>query len=211
LFPTSWIGNGIIGMNLNRPRLFDINMSSTGSRGFFVLVFCVLLATTSVVHILLRGTTGRALSAVHASPLGAASSGVAVRRMTVLLFMMSASIAGLGGAFYAMAYGNELPTDFNWFYGPTFLIIVVTVGVTTVEGAIVAGIGFALFNQAVTYLPARLGSSSNGTATITIIVLSLGAFTYVRHPEGIVEFVKRKGAEVILRARTPEPTTIDAP
>lgn len=209
LFPTSWIGGPAdVGLPVPRPHLFDINMSALDSRGFFILVFCVLLGTTTVVHILLRGTTGRALSAVHASPLGAASSGVAVRRMTVLLFLISAGIAGLGGAFYAMVWGNETPSDYNWFFGPTFLVIVVTVGVTTVEGAIEAGFGFALINQAVTYLPSRLGNSSDGGATLTILLLSLGAFTYASHPEGIVEYAKRTVARVVFRARHAE-TTVD--
>jgi branched-chain amino acid transport system permease protein len=204
LFPTSWIGGGINGLPVTRPHIFGINMNGIDSRGFFILVFGVLLAATGVVHAILRGTTGRALAAVHASAVGAASSGVAVRRMTILLFLMSAGIAGLGGAFYAMSYQNEFPVDFNWFFGPTFLVIVVTVGVTTVEGAIVAGMGFALFTEAVSYLPTRLGSSSSGSTTLTILVLSIGAFTYASHTEGIFEFAKRRLSQLVFRARPPE-------
>lgn len=211
LFPTSWIGNGEYGLPLNRPRLFDIGMNAVDSRSFFVLCFVVLLALTGAVHTLLRGTTGRALSAVHASPVGAASSGVSVRRLTILLFMLSAGIAGLGGAFYAMAQQSENPVDFSWQWGPTFLVIVVTVGVSSVEGAIEAGIGYALLNQLFTYLPARLSGSSSGEAALTIVVLSLGAFTYARHPEGIVEFGKRKVAQVVFRAKAPPPATVEVP
>jgi branched-chain amino acid transport system permease protein len=165
-----------------------------------ILLLVILLAVTGAVHALLRGTTGRALAAVHASPLGALSAGVSVRRLTILLFMLSAAIAGLGGAFYAMCYEQETPDYFNWFLGPTFLVIVVTVGVTTVEGAIEAGMAFALISNAVTYLPSRLGSSSSGSSTITILLLSLGAFTYAKHPEGIVEFLKRRFAGFVFRS-----------
>ncbi len=204
LFPTSWIGNGEYGMAVPRPRLFEINMTSVDSKSFFILVFVIMLVVTGLVHVLLRGTTGRALTAVHASPVGALSAGVPVRRMTILLFMLSAAIAGLGGAFYAMSYGAENPVDFNWFLGPTWLVIVVTVGVSTVEGAIEAGLAFALLNQAITYLPTRFGGSSGGSAVLTILLLSLGAFTYARHPEGIVEFMKRRFAEVVFRAKPHE-------
>jgi branched-subunit amino acid ABC-type transport system permease component len=200
LFPTSWIGGGDFGLNLARPRIFDIHMDAFYSKSFFIFVFVILLAVTGAVHAMLRGTTGRALSAVHASPSGAAASGVPVRRMTVLLFFFSAAIAGLGGALFAMYYGTEAPSDFNWQFGPTYLVIVVTVGVSTVEGAIEAGMIFALASQLVTYLPSRVGGSSIGSQTLTILALSLGAFTYASHPEGIIEFLKRKFALIVFRA-----------
>ena len=35
--------------------------------------------------------------------------------------------------------------------------------------------------------------------TLAIILLSLGAFTYAKHPEGILEFQKRKSLDAIQR------------
>jgi branched-chain amino acid transport system permease protein len=176
-----------------------INFSGADSKPFFLLVVFVLLGVGGMVQLLLRGTTGRALAAVHASPIGSASAGVPVRRMTMLVFALSAAIAGLGGAFFAMSLGQATPTDYNWFFGPTFLVIVVTVGATTVEGAIEAGMAFALITQALTYLPTRVGGTSAGGASLTVLLLSLGAFTYASHPEGIVEFLKRKAMTAILK------------
>jgi branched-chain amino acid transport system permease protein len=204
LFPTSWISGGFYGLVVPRPHLFDINMNAVDSKSFLILLLVILLAVTGAVHALLRGTTGRALSAVHASPVGASGAGVSVRRLTVLLFMLSAAIAGLGGALWSMCYVQETPDDFNWLLGPTFLVIVVTVGVTTVEGALEAGMLYALFNEAVTFLPTRLGSSSAGSSALTILVLSLGAFTYAKHPEGIVEYLKRRVTMLVFRNTTPE-------
>jgi branched-subunit amino acid ABC-type transport system permease component len=200
LFKTSWISNGDVGLTIPRPRIFDIKMDNVDSKSFFILVLVALLAVAGIVHTLLRGTTGRALAAAHSSPAGALSAGVPVRRFTVLLFMLSAAIAGFGGAFYAMA--NQQATYDNFFadLGPIFLVIVVTMGVTSVEGAIVAGFAYELVQQAVQYLPARAGTSFDGP-TLTILVLSIGAFTYAKHPEGIVEFVKHRVALVVFRAR----------
>src|SRR6202035_1822688 len=144
--------------------------------------------------------TGRALAAAHSSPVGASSAGVPVRRLTILVFILSASIAGLGGAFYAMTYQNITNVDFNYLFGPTFLVIVVTVGATTVEGAITAGMAFALFNQAFQYLPVTIGSTTLGGNGLTIVLLSVGAFTYASHPEGIFEFARRKLATSLFRA-----------
>ena len=77
LFNTSWIVGSSTGMNVARPSsFFGINFSSFDSEGFFVLSVVVMVAVAGIVHLLLRGTTGRALTAVHASPIGATSSGV---------------------------------------------------------------------------------------------------------------------------------------
>ncbi len=201
LFPTSWIGGGANGLTVPRPHIFGIDFSDVDSKSFLLLVLAVVLAVSGVVHVLLRGTTGRALAAVHASPVGAASSGVAVRRLTMFVFFLSAAIAGIGGALFAMSFLQESPSDFSWFWGPTFLVIVVTVGATTVEGAIEAGFGYALIAQALTYLPSTGSSSSNAVqSAVTVLVLSFGAFTYASHPEGIVEAAKRGIATTVLRA-----------
>jgi branched-subunit amino acid ABC-type transport system permease component len=199
LFPTSWIGGGPSGLPVPRPTVSGINFAGADSKPFFLLLVFVLLGVGGMVQLLLRGTTGRALAAVHASPIGSASAGVPVRRMTMLVFALSAAIAGLGGAFFAMSLGQATPTDYNWFFGPTFLVIVVTVGATTVEGAIGAGMAFALITQALTYLPSRVGGTSAGGASLTVLLLSLGAFTYASHPEGIVEYLKRQAMGAIFK------------
>ena len=69
------------------------------------------------------------------------------------------------------------------------VVLVVTTSVTTVEGAIQAGIGFFVTEQILTtILPARIGASS-----LTVVLFAFGALTYAQHPEGVLEFQKRKG------------------
>ena len=67
------------------------------------------------------------------------------------------------------------------------MVIVVTTGVSTVEGAINAGFGFVVIQQLLTYLPARFGGNS-----LVFVLFAFGAFTYASHPEGILEFQKRR-------------------
>ena len=202
LWNTSWIAGSSVGENVARPStFFGLNFSSSESEGFFVLTVVVMIAVAGVVNLLLRGTTGRALSAVDSSPVGATSAGVPARRLTVGVFILSAAIAGLGGAFYGMTLGNvDLTGSFNSQLGPVFLVIVVTVGATTVEGAITAGMAFALIQQALVDLPAHIGHTSLGATALTIVLLSFGAFTYASHPEGIVEYAKRRLSVLVLRA-----------
>jgi branched-chain amino acid transport system permease protein len=200
LFPQSWIlgGNGI---TIPRPStIASISFSSVDSEGFFVLVVVVLILVGALVNLLLHGTTGRALSAVHASPVGAASAGVPVRRMTVLVFTLSAAIAGLGGAFWGMSLGSIQSVDVNYFFGPTYLVIVVAVGSTTVEGAVFAGMAYALVYQAFTYLSFSIGGDQLAGASLPVVVLAIGAFFYASHPEGLFEYARRRAALSMFRA-----------
>lgn len=200
IFPTSWVfGTGTL--NVPRPSSFlGVSFSSVDSEGFFVLVVVVMVAVAGLVNLLLRGTTGRALAAVHASPVGAASSGVRTRRLTIVVFMLSAAMAGLGGALYAMSVQSVSAIDFNWFFGLTFLVIVVTVGSTTVEAAIFAGLAYATITQAFAYLPTTIGGNDLGGTSLTVVLLCLGAFAYAAHPEGVFEYVRRRAVLALFRA-----------
>jgi hypothetical protein len=71
------------------------------------------------------------------------------------------------------------PGDWNYDYSLIFVVLVVTTGVSTVEGAIQAGIGFFVVTQLLTYLPSRFGGSS-----LVIVLFAFGALQYARHPEG---------------------------
>jgi len=57
--------------------------------------------------------------------------------------------------------------------------------VTTVEGAVQAGMGFVILQQLLSYLPQRVQG-------IEFVLFALGATTYAMHPEGIVEYQKRR-------------------
>ena len=110
----------------------------------------------------------------------------------MLAFALSAGIAGLGGGLLAM-----LDTQANYaanyapFFGLVWLVLVVTVSARTVEGAIVAGFALALLPE----LLKELGVSLE----CQYVLFGLGALTYARHPEGILEAQKRQVIGAIQR------------
>ena len=79
-------------------------------------------------------------------------------------------------------------------------MFVVTLGARTVEGAIQAAVGFIFFEAVV--LPTWIPFAVNHLqplyhmhalpAGLQPILFGLGALTYAKHPEGILEFQKRK-------------------
>jgi signal transduction histidine kinase len=72
---------------------------------------------------------------------------MSIVRVKLVLFGVSAFVAGLGGGLYATVVGTALPKSFNALVGIVWLAIVVTWGVRSVVGALLAGMIFAIAPQ----------------------------------------------------------------
>ena len=67
----------------------------------------------------------------------------------------------------------------------------VTLGSRTVEGAVQAGVAFYVVDE----ILKRIGINASWQP----ILFGLGAMTYAKHPEGILEFQKRRSLEFVQR------------
>lgn len=161
---------------------------------FFLFVFGVFSVVAILVILVRNGTTGRFLAAMRGSETGAASIGINATRQRVILFAFSAAIAGVGGSLLGML--NERSSSQDWFtlIGVIWVVLVLTLGVRTVDGAVNAGMSFVL----ISYL---LEDLLHLPESIFFILFGLGAITYARHPEGIVEFETRKAIDTQVRGR----------
>jgi ABC-type branched-subunit amino acid transport system permease subunit len=154
------------------------------------------------------GTTGRYLAALRGSETAAASIGISQFRARVTAFSLSAGIAGLGGSMLASAQGSvNYPRNFSPFVGLFLVVIVVTLGSRTIEGAVQAAFGFVMFQPLILEraLPwvinhvQPFGHVDKIPAMFREILFGLGALTYAKHPEGILEFQKRRSMNAIQR------------
>jgi len=147
----------------------------------------VLLAAVVVVNLVKKGTTGRFLAAMRGSETGAAGIGINLTRQRITVFALAGAIAGLGGTVFTIQQQVGNAQQWNYELSVAFVVIVVTTGVRTVEGAIQGGIGFVVTQQLLTYLPGRAGGSS-----LVFVGFAFGALTYAAHPEGILEYQKAR-------------------
>jgi ABC-type branched-subunit amino acid transport system permease subunit len=152
----------------------------------------VVVLVVVMVLSLRVGTVGQYLGAMRGSETAASGLGINLTWQRVLIFALSGTVAGLGGSLLVINTQNANPSLFNYQFSLVFVVIVITTGVTTVEGAIEGGIGFVVVEQLLTYVPLRFQG-------LTVVLFAAGALTYTRHPEGIVEFVKRKQTVQIQR------------
>ena len=215
--PITAISGGVVPASVPRPLIGSLDF--TDDRYFFVLA-SVIAGIISVVVILVRqGTTGRFLDAIRGSERAAASIGISPGRQRLVVFILSAGLAGLGGGLLASFAGQaSYESSFVFFYGLVWLTLVVSAGSRSVQAAITGGIAFfvvpKLLEQLFTFPSNYLASnpSTSGIArtllefpnpswgqAIAFIGFGFGALTYAKHPEGIIEYQTTRSIEKTLR------------
>ncbi len=114
----------------------------------------VLVVVVIVVLLVRKGTVGRNLAAMRGSETATAGLGVNPSWQRIVVFALSGAIAGVGGLLHSLEQQVVSPTDWNADFSLVFVVLVVTTSVTTVEGAIQAGIGFFVTEQILSTVPA---------------------------------------------------------
>ena len=101
---------------------------------------------------LLRSRFGRALVAVRDNPVAATAAGVSLVRIKMLAFVVSAAMAGLAGALFAVQKTVVTPDDFTADFSIFFLLVVVLGGAGRLWGPVVGAIVFFLVPELLTAL-----------------------------------------------------------
>jgi branched-chain amino acid transport system permease protein len=175
---SKWLGTGVF-FNFDGHAMFLLSLG--------VLVFAVV-----VVLLVRKGTVGRNLAAMRGSEIATAGLGVNPTWQRIMVFALSGAIAGVGGLLHSMEQRVVSPTDWNTDFSLILVVLVVTTSVTTVEGAIQAGIGFFATQQILATVLPQIGLESVGPGGLTIALFAFGALTYASHPEGVLEYQKRR-------------------
>jgi branched-chain amino acid transport system permease protein len=116
--------DGISG--IERPSLFGYQLSD--DRAYLLLCTVVLYAAIYFVWWLPHTRTGRAMRAVRENEMAAEVTGVDTLRVKVIAFTLSATLAGIGGAFYAAGFAYISPDNFNFARSIEFLTMVLLGG-----------------------------------------------------------------------------------
>ncbi len=186
-FNDIWVTGGTQGTSLKTQWLGTSAFFNFDGHATFLLAMAVLVVAVIVVILVRKGTVGRNLAAMRGSETATAGLGVNPAWQRIVVFALSGAIAGVGGVLYSVQQQHVSPVDWNTTFSLVFVVLVVTTSVNTVEGAIQAGIGYYVIQQIFTYLPTRIGGPS-----LTIVLFAFGALTYAQHPEGVLEYQKRR-------------------
>jgi branched-chain amino acid transport system permease protein len=207
----SWVGGGesatFSGTRVPRPTIGPWDLAD--NQAFLVLSVIVFALAAFAVVQLRGGTVGRTLRALRGSEVAAQSIGISPARARITAFAVSAFIAALGGAMLAMHQQNvNYDTNFSPFAALFWMVLVVTLGARTIEGAAQAGAAFSLFDAVVlrgTFVAWILRSPDRVPGIFPIsprwrfVLFGLSAIQFARHPEGLVE----RGKARLLSRGTP--------
>lgn len=201
----SWVGGGstalLTGTRVPRPVLGPWDFGES-DRAFLALAVVVFALVSLAVIQLREGTIGRTLRALQGSEVAAESIGISPARARIIAFAVSAFIAGLGGAMLSMQQQNvNYAQNFTPFAAMFWLVLVVSLSARTVEGAGQAGAAFSLFGPLILEgslfawilrSEERLPGIFPISGKWRFVLFGLTAIQFARHPEGMVEFGKRR-------------------
>ena len=190
------------GTRVPRPLLGPWDLSN--DKAFLVLAVLVFVVASTAVSQIRVGTTGRTLRALRGSEVAAQSIGISPTKARVMAFAISGFLAGLGGAMLSIQQQNvNYAANFSPFAALFWLVLVVSLGAQTVEGAAYAGAGYALMDGIIlkgTFIgwilrsPSRIPGFLPISSKWVFVLFGLGAIQYARHPEGLLEYSKRRSA-----------------
>ena len=166
------------GVEVHRPSLFGLSLR--GDRAFYLFELAMLAIGFLVMYNLRSGALGRSLVAIRDSEEGARSVGVDVRVLKVLIFTVSAMLAGLGGALLAQQSQSFTATAFDPLEAslPWFAVVIVF-GADSAVAAVV-GAAFIVLVNGVT------GQDNAYLVPVGLLAAFLG-----RAPGGAAELARR--------------------
>lgn len=127
--------------------LRGIDKATRESATFWAALACVV-ASVALVYLFLRSKQGLALLAIRDNEVAAESQGIAVQRMKLSVYVVSALGAGLAGALYFVGNLRISPDaafSVNWTAFAIFMVVIGGIG--RIEGPIVGALIFWALNK----------------------------------------------------------------
>ena len=152
---------------IHRPDLFGLNVSSDKA---FTIFLAVVFALFSIAILALRrGPFGRVLVAAKDSEAACATLGLSLTTTKLVVFTLSAAMAGVAGALFGAAEAVAGGTNFEMFESLLILAVVAIGGASVCSGALAGGL-------AIGFLPSNAEDVFIGAGTVAL------AF----YPEGVL-------------------------
>jgi len=147
---------------INGPQGASIN----GKLSTFTMGFALIIFTLIVVLNLINSRSGRAIMALRDNRIAAESVGISVTKYKMMAFVISASLAGMAGALYALNYSSVTASKFKFDTSILVLVFVVLGGIGNIRGSIISA-------ALLTVLPELLRAFNDYRMLIYAIVLIL--------------------------------------
>ncbi len=173
------------GGSLEVKRLHLPFVATESNAAFFVLCAVAFALCSLGVLAVRRGRWGRQLTALNDSPAACATLGVNTNITKLVVFAVSAGLAGLSGALFGGLRGTVSPNDFAALGSLVLLLTLRIGGVSTVTGALFGAMTVALFPTLQDHAPQ--------IPQLAFLLTGLAAISIGRDPDGVGGQVSRLG------------------
>jgi branched-chain amino acid transport system permease protein len=137
---------------VGRLSVFGLSLKSNTR---YLVFLCALFAIVAIGLLALRRAPfGRRLTAMADSPPASSTLGMNLVATKLIVFAVSAGLAGFAGALYGGQQGLVGAADFQLLLSLTLLLLAVVWGVRTTTGMLFAGLLFAIFPVLQSHVPA---------------------------------------------------------
>ena len=172
--------------------LFGVKLGDPIQRFFISLVLALM--TLYVVSSIVNSRTGRAIMTIRDDETAASFMGINVFRYKVLIFTISAALAGLAGAFYSHNTRFIDSTLFTFDESIRILCMIILGGMGSIPGSIIGAIVFSV-------LPELLRASAEYRQIIYGAVI---VFMVIVRPKGILggynpKYIRQKMRQYSMR------------
>jgi hypothetical protein len=155
----------------------------------------ILFAVLGVGLVALRHSGyGRRLTAMKDSPAASATLGQSLVSLKLSVFMLSAAIAGVGGALMTAQIGSANIDRFDIFLSLSLLMLTVVGGIGYVSGALFGGLAAGVLFVTMQNTFDKLGADHSDLeglfeflANLTLVLPALMGVSIGRNPTGAVE------------------------
>ena len=144
------VTGGFRGILVPGPMLLGADLGTPAA--FYYLCLFLLLGSLLLALNVLRGPTGRAMTAVRDSEISAQGMGIHLARTKSVSFALSAGFSGLAGGLLAHQLGYLTPEAFPVLLSIQLLLMVVVGGLGSLHGVIYGAIFIGLLPQAIAML-----------------------------------------------------------
>lgn len=134
------VTNGALGIkNISNPVFFGIKLTYANG-GLFWLMLVLVTLTYFACEAIKKSKMGRALFAIKGDELAAMSMGIDISREKIVIFVISAVIAGIAGSFYASMMTYIDPNTFSPDVSTIILSIVILGGMGSNSGMVLGAL-----------------------------------------------------------------------
>jgi branched-chain amino acid transport system permease protein len=164
------------------PRIFGFGIDSEKSLLIMAAIFLALASL--VVALIRRGRLGRRLIALRDSEAAYAMLGGNLLVSKVIVFAISAGIAGLGGAVYAMQEQSIIAGQFSFQAGLPIFLIAIVAGASYVGAGLFTGTSYIGPISAINAVAPSL-------ANFTALLPALAGIGLGRNPSGVIPMFRK--------------------